>query len=95
MATDQLSRGCTNALSSLGQRVREARKVRGQSLATLAASAGVGLSTLQCIEAGSPGVALGNLCKVLEALGLLGQLEDLLRPERDPEFVAFARQQLR
>lgn len=54
----------------------------------------VSLSTLRTIENGGDGVSTGNLGKVIQALGLLDQLEDLLAPQKDPEFVAFAARQL-
>ena len=43
----------------------------------------------------SDGVALGNLLKVLQALGLLAQVEKLLDPHDDPETVAYAERHLR
>lgn len=78
------------ALIGLGERLGAARKARGLTQAELAQLADVGVSTVASIEGGHDGVAIGNVFKVLEALRLLGQVEQLLAPERDPELVNFA-----
>lgn len=72
------------ALASLGERVAHARKAREISQVELARLAGVGVSTLASLEAGDPGVATGKLVLVLEALGLLSELDQLVDPGRDP-----------
>lgn len=67
----------------LGRRLALARKARGFSQRDLAAAAGVGLSTVVGAENGHPGVALGNVLKMLDVLGLLPQIDLLLDPEKD------------
>jgi transcriptional regulator with XRE-family HTH domain len=54
----------------------------------------VSLTTLRALENGADGVALGNLLKVLQGLGLMEQLEDLLDPRRDPEVLPFAQRRI-
>lgn len=79
----------------LGHRVRLARKFRCMTQAELSQQAGVGISTLACIESGDAGVALQNFLKVIQALGLLSQVDELLNPQRDPEAAAFAERALK
>lgn len=69
-----------DALHSLGRRVAVARKQRQHSQADLARLAGVGLSTVVSVEGGHDGVSVGNLFKVLDALGALEQTALLLNP---------------
>ncbi len=72
------------ALADLGQRITIARKARGHSQAEFAALSGLGLSTVVGIEAGHPGVAVGNVAKALDTLGLLGQLASVADVSQDP-----------
>lgn len=67
----------------LGRRLALARKARGFSQPDLAATAGVGLSTVVGIEAGHPGAAIGNVLKLLNAMQMLDQVRDLADPSRD------------
>lgn len=67
----------------LGRRMALARKARGFSQPDLAATAGVGLSTVVGIEAGHPGAAIGNVLKLLNAMQMLDQVRDLADPFRD------------
>jgi transcriptional regulator with XRE-family HTH domain len=78
------------ALQALGQRLAAARRARGQTQADLATDAGLGLSTIVALEAGKPGVAIGNLVRALDALGMLEQLDQLLHPGRDEVMLQFA-----
>lgn len=73
-----------SSLAGLGQRIAIARKARGHSQAEFAALSDLGLSTVVGIEAGHPGVAVGNVAKALDALGLLGQLEGVAEVSQDP-----------
>ncbi|HSV47999.1 MAG TPA: helix-turn-helix domain-containing protein [Ramlibacter sp.] len=82
------------ALGALGTRLSQARRARELTQAELARLAGIGVSTLASLEAGDPGVAVGNFVRVLEALGLLGQLDQLLNPQQDPALVEQALRRL-
>jgi transcriptional regulator with XRE-family HTH domain len=77
-------------LQALGQRVVHARKVRGLTQRDLAAMVGVSLSSVLALEKGEPGVAIGTLARVLEAMDLLAELDQLLVPERDPAYTSYA-----
>jgi len=83
------------ALIGLGERLVMARKARELTQADLAILANVGISTVASLEGGQDGVAIANLLKVLSALKLLDQAQQLLQPERDPEMVRFALRALR
>lgn len=71
-----------------------ARKLRGLTQEELGHLADVSTSTVRALEDGSAGVAIGNFLKVLQALGLLGQIENLLDARDDPETVAYAQRNL-
>lgn len=73
-----------SALLGFGRRIAVARKARGFSQAELASLSNVGLSTIVAIESGQTGVAIGNVGKVLDALGLLEQLDSMADPALDP-----------
>ena len=82
------------AISDLGLRLTLARKVRLLTQADLAGQAGVGISTIAALESGGAGVAVGNLAKVLHALGLLSDIVRLADPTGDPAVVSFAESKL-
>lgn len=83
-----------NQLQALGARLATARKAREMTQGELARLAGLGLSTVVSLEAGHAGVSVGNLLKAIDALGLLGSVQDWLRPGQDPELLAFAQRRL-
>ncbi len=83
------------ALERLGGRIALARKLRDLTQEELGHLADVSTSTVRALEGGADGVALGNLLKVLQALGLLSQIERLLDPRDDPETLAYAERNLR
>ena len=70
-------------IRNLGYRVRLARTRRGMSIADLAAKAGINRNTLNALELGKPGVALGGYVTVLWALGLDKTLEGAAHPDAD------------
>lgn len=70
-------------IKELGYRVRLARTRRGLSIAELAAKAGINRNTLNALELGRPGVALGAYVTVLWALGLDKTLDGLAHPDAD------------
>lgn len=84
-----------SALERLGVRVTMARKLRDLTQEELGHLADVSTSTVRSLEDGAEGVGMGNFFKVLEALGLLGQIEKLLDPHEDPETLAYAQRKLR
>ncbi len=53
------------------------RKFPNDTQKTFAARVGVGLTTIQNLEAGKEGVAWGTVCKVLTILGRKKDLEEL------------------
>ncbi len=73
----------TERIKELGYRVRQARTRRGMSIAELAAKAGINRNTLNALELGKPGVALGAYVTVLWALGLDKTLDGVAHPDAD------------
>ena len=83
-----------SALNRLGARITMARKLRGLTQEELGHLADVSTSTIRSMEGGAAGISSGNLLKVIQALGLLGQIEKLLDPRVDPETLAYAERNL-
>jgi len=73
----------TERIRDAGDRVRLARIRRGLSIAELAAKAGINRNTLNALELGKPGVALGAYVTVLWALGLDQTLHGVAHPDAD------------
>lgn len=73
----------TVRIKELGYRVRLARTRRGMSIAEVAAKAGINRNTLNALELGKPGVALGAYITVLWALGLDKTLDRVAHPDAD------------
>jgi transcriptional regulator with XRE-family HTH domain len=71
------------SIKELGYRVRLARTRRSMSIAELAAKAGINRNTLNALELGKPGVALGAYVTVLWALGLDKTLDGVSHPDAD------------
>ncbi len=69
-------------LNTLGENIKLARLRRKLSLRSLAERAGIAISTMTNIEAGSPSVSLGNYLQVLAVLKLDDDL--LLIADKDP-----------
>jgi transcriptional regulator with XRE-family HTH domain len=70
-------------VKELGYRVRLARIRRGMSIAEVAPKAGLNRNTLNALELGKPGVALGAYVGVLWALGLDKTLDGVAHPDVD------------
>lgn len=70
-------------VKELGHRVRLARTRRGMSIAEVAAKAGINRNTLNALELGKPGVAIGHYVTVLWALGLDRTLDGIAHPDSD------------
>lgn len=73
----------TERIKALGYRVRLARTRRRMSIAEVAAKSGINRNTLNALELGKPGVALGAYVTVLWALGLDKTLEGVAHPDAD------------
>ncbi len=73
----------TERIKELGYRIRLARTRRAMSIAELAAKAGINRNTLNALELGKPGVALGVYMTVLWALGLNKTLDGVAHPDAD------------
>ena len=70
-------------IRELGYRVRLARTRRGMSIAEVADKAGINRNTLNALELGKPGVAIGAYITVLWALGLDRTLDGVAHPDSD------------
>jgi transcriptional regulator with XRE-family HTH domain len=73
----------SDRIRELGYRIRVARTRRGMSIAELAAKADINRNTLNALELGKPGVALGAYVTLLWALGLDKTLEAVAHPDSD------------
>ncbi len=83
IATASIPFATVERIKELGCRVRLARIRRGMSIAELAAKAGINRNTLNALELGRPGVAVGTCVTVLWALGLDKTLEGIAHPDVD------------
>jgi transcriptional regulator with XRE-family HTH domain len=73
----------TRAIAKLGEDVSRARRRRRFSRASLAERSGVSEATVKRLEKGDGGVALENLARILNVLGELHRIEDLLDSASD------------
>ena len=91
------------ALRKLGQDIRDARRRRRIPTTVMAERASISRTTLNKVEKGDPGVALGNYANVLFVLGLTERLSGLadvrtddlgleLEEERLPQRIRRSRQ---
>jgi transcriptional regulator with XRE-family HTH domain len=71
------------AVHKLGQDIRDARLRRRISTTVMAERASISRTTLNKIEKGDPGVALGNYASVLFVLGMAERLGDLADVKTD------------
>jgi transcriptional regulator with XRE-family HTH domain len=81
----------SDALYTLGGRLRQARIAKGDSQAVFARRIGVSVPTLRDLEQGSPRVSVGAWGAALWALSRLPDLDTLLQPQ-ESLFEQFARQ---
>lgn len=72
-------------LAKLGENLRIARKRRGLRIADLAQAASCSQDTLRRLENGDPGVSLGLLARVLEAIGWAQELALILDAAKDSD----------
>lgn len=75
---------------TLGERVKALRLAQNWRRSTLAERAGVGMSTLQRFE-NTGHITIDNLLKIADALGRLGELEELFAPPRARSIAALER----
>ena len=87
-----LSLNVRRAIRNLGSEVRTARLRRRIAQKDLASLMGVSHGTIQRIEAGDPGVSIGNLAMALLCLGCLDNIK-LLLTDRDDEIGLFVDRQ--
>lgn len=71
------------AVKKFGKDLAVARRRRNFTQQRLADGAGVGVATVRRLEAGDPGVSLGNLAMILNALGEAERLANLIDIGRD------------
>ncbi len=71
------------ALNKLGRDIRDARRRRRIPMAIMAERASISRTTLNKVEKGEAGVALGIYASVLFVLGMVGRLGDLADPKTD------------
>ncbi len=72
------------ALRKLGADIRDARRRRRIPTAVMAERAFISRTTLNRVEKGDPGVAVGIYATVLFVLGLTDRLAELADPRHDP-----------
>ena len=80
-----LSPSSIEALKSLGENLRIARRRRNETLDSWAAQLGVSIPTLMRLEQGSPSTSIGLFVAALSLLGREGVLPDLADPRHDVE----------
>ena len=80
---NQLSPGVARAVVRLGESLRTARIRRRLSQKDMATLMGVSIGTVQRIERGDPGVAIGNIAMSFLCLNCLDKLANVLDPTAD------------
>lgn len=68
-------------LTGLGERLRQARLRRAYTIENIAQRVGVTRKTLGRVEQGDPAVSLGVYARVLQALGLDTDIEQIARDD--------------
>jgi len=72
-------------LKEIGARIARVRLDKNLTQVELTTQAGIGLKTLQRLEAGQAGTQLSSFIRILRALGILEQLETFLpSPKESP-----------
>jgi transcriptional regulator with XRE-family HTH domain len=72
-------------LAKLGENLRIARKRRRLRIVDLAQAAGCSQDTLRRLENGDPGVSIGVLARVLEAIGWAQELASMMDAAKDSD----------
>ena len=71
-----------NLLEQLGENIKLARKRRNLSTIQVAERSSISRSTLNLIEKGDPGVAIGNYFNVLRTLGLQNDIKEIAADDK-------------
>lgn len=82
------------ALRKLGHDIRDARRRRRIPVAIMAERASISRMTLNKVEKGEPGVAMGTYATVLFVLGMADRLADLADPRNDDVGLALEEEHL-
>lgn len=82
------------AIAKLGADISKARRRRRLSQASLAQRSGVSVATLKRLESGEPRVAIEAVARVLQVLGEIDRLSQLLDTEEDQVGLALMDEQL-
>jgi len=94
MKTAAIPHSVKKAIVKLGQDIKTARLKRRIPNALLAERSFLGLSTVEKIQKGDPGVSIGGYAAVIFSLGLGTKLADLLSPHDDEVGLAIERERL-
>jgi len=86
--TTTLSLDTLDTLREVGRLLGEARARRRLSAAEVGRRVGVDRRTIAHLEEGRPTVALGTFFQVLDTLGLLAGIEEVVRPDNDLAAIA-------
>jgi hypothetical protein len=84
----------TRALHKLGHDIRDARRRRRIPVAIMAERASISRMTLNKVEKGLPGVAMGVYATVLSVLGLADRIGALADPRTDSVGLQLEEEQL-
>jgi transcriptional regulator with XRE-family HTH domain len=82
------------ALVKLGEDIKTARLKRRIPMSLLAERSLIGLSTLEKIQKGEPGVSIGSYAAVIFSLGMGTPFAELLRPGADETGLALEQERL-
>jgi transcriptional regulator with XRE-family HTH domain len=82
------------SLAKLGENIKTARLKRRIPMALLAERAFIGLSTLEKIQKGDPGVSIGSYAGVIFSLGIGAPFGDILNPAEDETGLALEKERL-
>ena len=84
----------SRVLRKLGHDVRDARRRRRIPVAIMAERASISRMTLNKVEKGDPGVAMGTYAVVLFSLGMADRLADVADPRHDAVGLALEEEHL-
>lgn len=78
-----ISLNVRRSIRNLGSQIRTARLRRRYAQKDLASLMGVSIGTIQRIEAGEPGISIGNIAMALLCLGCLDNIKLLIKDSDD------------